>query len=212
MGIFEAIRSARAKTKAEIRAAEAKAKADSKARAKLDLRREKLLAQQERNLLKAEQKGLKAKNKHELKLAKNVLEQRKQGRVNAARLRRWSGAARLLIPLLLPLVYQLTTQARDQLLKNRARKVGVTTEQLSEFAGYGAPLKARIAGVRDSANSSGLPRGFLLDVEERLNELDAAVDNAEYMSPQQRTRAHQTISRDLNQVSDQIQDRLLDAK
>lgn len=210
MGIFEAIRSARAKTKAEVKAAKVKAKADSKAKARLDLRREKLLAQQERTLLKAEKKGLKAKNKHELKLAKKVLDERNKGKFTVGNMRRWSGAARIVIPLLLPLLYRLSTEARNQLVKKQAKQAGVTTEQLSEFAGFGAPLKARIAGVNESAKNSGLPHSFILDVEERLNELDAAVDNAEYMSPQQRTRAHQTISRDLEQVSNQIHDRLLD--
>ena len=46
MGIFEKIRSSRAKTKAEIKAAEAKVKAEAKHKAKLDLKREKLIAQQ----------------------------------------------------------------------------------------------------------------------------------------------------------------------
>ena len=210
MGIFEAIRSARAKTKAEIKAAEAKVKTESKNKAKLDLKREKLIAQQEQNLLKAEKKGLKARRKHELKLAKETLAAKKAGKFNKNNVKRWSGTARMLTPLLLPLAYRASTEIRDQFVSSRARRAGVTTEQLSKYAGHGAPLKARIAGVRRTARASGLPQGFVLDVEERLKELDAAVDNSEYMAPQQRNRAHHSIESDLNQVSDQIQDRLLD--
>lgn len=210
MGIFEAIRSARAKTKAEIKAAEAKVKTEAANKAKLDLKREKLLVQQEKNLLKAEQKGLKSRNKHERKLAKTMLEQQKAGKFNKDTVKRWTGTARLLTPILIPVIYRLSTEAREQVINTRARRAGVSAEQLSQYAGHGAPLKARIQGVRRTAQDSGLPRGFIRDVEERLNELDAAVDNSEYMAAKQRSRAHQTIDRDLNQVSDQIQDRLLD--
>lgn len=210
MGIFEAIRAARAKTKAEIKAAEAKVKTEAKNKAKLDLKREKLLVQQEKNLLKVEEKGLKKRNKHELKMAKNILEQKRQGRLNKDKVKRWAGTARVPTPLLLPIIYRLSTEARDQVVKGRARRAGVTAEQLSQFAGHAAALKARIQGVRETAKNSGLPAGFVRDVEERLNELEAAANNSEFMSPQQRNRAHQSISRDLNQVSDQIQDRLLD--
>lgn len=66
--------------------------------------------------------------------------------------------------------------------------------------------------MREVARKSDLPQGFVRDADERLKELDAAVDNAEYMTPQQRNRAHQSIERDLQQVSDQIQDRLLDGR
>ncbi len=210
MGIFEAIRSARAKTKAEIKAAEAKVKTESKNKAKLDLKREKLLVKQEQNLLKAEKQGLKKRRKHETKMAKNILEQKKQGKLNKNNITRWTGTARLLAPMLLPIAYRLSTEARDQVVKGRAKRAGVTPEQLSQYAGHGAALKARIAGVRQTVKASGLPQGFIHDAEERLNELDSAVDNSEYMAPQQRNRAHQSITRDLKQVSDQIQDRLLD--
>lgn len=210
MGIFETIRSARAKTKAEIKAAEAKVKTEAKNKAKLDLKREKLIAQQEINLLKAEKTGLKARRKHELKMSKQLLAEKKAGKFNKNNVKRWTGTARMLTPLLLPLVYRLSTEVRDQLVQGRARRAGVTPEQLSKYAGHGASLKARIQGVRDTAAKSHLPQGFVLDVKERLDELDTAVDNSEYMTPQQRQRAHQSIERDLQQVSEQIQDRLLD--
>lgn len=210
MGIFEKVRAARAKTKAEIKAAELKVKTEAKNKAKLDLKREKLLVQAEKNLLKAEEKGLKKRNKHELKMAKNVLEQKRQGRLNKDKVKRWTGTARLLAPLLLPVFYRVSTEARNQIVKTKASRAGVTPEQLAQFAGHSAALKARIQGVRENAESAALPHGFIQDVKERLDELEAAAENSEFMSPQQRNRAHQSINRDLAQVSDQIQDRLLD--
>ncbi|AGG67898.1 DUF6474 family protein [Corynebacterium callunae] len=210
MGIFEKVRAARAKTKAEIKAAELKVKTEAKNKAKLDLKREKLLVQAEKNLLKAEEKGLKKRNKHELKMAKNILEQKRQGRLNKDKVKRWTGTARLLAPLLLPVFYRVSTEARNQIVKTKASRAGVTPEQLAQFAGHSAALKARIQGVRENAESAALPHGFIQDVKERLDELEAAAENSEFMSPQQRNRAHQSINRDLAQVSDQIQDRLLD--
>ncbi|MCK2199815.1 DUF6474 family protein [Corynebacterium callunae] len=210
MGIFEKVRAARAKTKAEIKAAELKVKTEAKNKAKLDLKREKLLVQAEKNLLKAEEKGLKKRNKHELKMAKNILEQKRQGRLNKDKVTRWTGTARLLAPLLLPVFYRVSTEARNQIVKTKASRAGVTPEQLAQFAGHSAALKARIQGVRENAESAALPHGFIQDVKERLDELEAAAENSEFMSPQQRNRAHQSINRDLAQVSDQIQDRLLD--
>lgn len=208
MGILEKIRKSRAKTKAEIKAAKARARQAAKEEAKLQLRREKLLAKQEQKLLKAEQKGLKAKRKHQRKMAENALEQVREGKINARKLTKWAGTARVALPLVLPLAYRAVTAGREQMVSARARKMGVSPEQLARFTGYGAPLKARIQGVRETLPDTSLPAGFIRDVGDRLDELQAAVDNAEYMTPEQRRRAHSSISRDLDQVTQQIQERL----
>ncbi|MWK60368.1 hypothetical protein GO594_30780, partial [Pseudomonas otitidis] len=80
MGLFESIRKARAKTKAEIKAAKVRGRQEAKEAAKLEFKRDKFLARQEKKLLKEEKKGLKAKRKHEEKMAKNALEQLKAGK------------------------------------------------------------------------------------------------------------------------------------
>lgn len=204
MGVFEKVRKARAKTKAEIKAAKTRAKAEVKAASKAKARQAKLLAQQEHKLLKAEQKGLKAKRKQELKLAKTELERIKAGKLNKAKVQRYLGVARMLTPVLLPLIYKVSTQAQEALTKQRAQKHGVTAAEMSQFAGHGASLKARIQGVRKSLDSSTKPRGFILDARERLDELDKAVDNAEFMTPEQRRRAHRSISSDLDTLLGQL--------
>ncbi|MBX8996920.1 hypothetical protein HCH15_12135 [Corynebacterium testudinoris] len=208
MGIMKSIRKNRTKAKAEIKAAKARARQAVKEDAKLELRREKLLAKAEKDLLKREARGLKDRRKHERKMAENTLAQIKQGRINSANVRRWAGAARLALPLLLPLIYRAITAGREQVAEAKARKVGVSVDQLARFAGHGSELKARTHGVRQTLSEEQHSAGFVRDVKDRLDELDKAIDNAEFMTPEQRRRAHNTISRDIDAVTQEIQDRL----
>ena len=69
-------------------------------------------------------------------------------------------------------------------------------------------MKARTAGIRNSLKDAQLPAGFKRDVKERLNELDSAIDNAEYMTEQQRQRAHRSISGEIDSLNDEIQSKL----
>lgn len=209
MGIVKTLRKNRARAKAELKAAKTRAKAEIKHASKDRVHQQKLLAKQEQNLLKAEKKGLKAKRKHELKLAKAELAKREAGRINKDNVSRYIGVARMVAPIVLPLIYRGATQAQQLLNQRRAQRLGVSTDQLSAFAGHGAALKARITGVRNSLEGTDLPRGFVLDAQERLDELDKAVDNAEFMTPEQRRRAHRSISDDLDLLTGQIQDRLV---
>lgn len=208
MGILESIRKRRAKTKAEIKAAKVRAKTETKEAAKLDLKRAKLLAKQESNLLKAEKKGLKSKRKHERKLAEKELERQKSKGFTKEKVTSGMGAARLLVPLALPLIYRAATVGKEKINEARARQIGVSTDELAQFSGYGAPIKARLHGIKKSMEESKLMPGFILDARERLEELGDAVDNAEYMTPEQRRRAHRSISRDIDLLVGEIQERL----
>lgn len=205
--ILKKIRARRRAAKAEIKAAEARAKAEVKAQDRATRRQAKLLAQQEKRLLKAESKGLKKRRKHELQLAKTELAKLKAGRVNARTINRYAGALRAAAPILLPLLYRGIVAAREALEKQKAQRAGLTTDQLASFSGHGAPLKARTAGIRTSLEHSSLPAGFIRDVRDRLDELDAAIDNAEFMTPQQRRRSHASISADIDAVTAEIQQR-----
>lgn len=180
MGIMKKIRKARREARAEIKAAKTRAKAEVKAADKAKHRQQKLLARQEKALIKSEEKGLKKRRKHEYKMAKKELERIKQGRFSKDNVKRYAGALRTAAPLLLPLIYRGITAAQREMEKKRAQKAGVSAEQLASFSGHGAPLKARTAGIRNSLKDAQLPAGFKRDVKERLNELDSAIDNAEY--------------------------------
>lgn len=208
MGILKKIRKARREARAEIKAAKTRAKAEVKAADKAKHRQQKLLARQEKALIKSEEKGLKNRRKHEYKMAKKELERIKQGRFNKNNVKRYAGALRTAAPLLLPLLYRGITAAQREVEKKRAQKAGVSAEQLASFSGHGAPLKARTAGIRNSLKDAQLPAGFKRDVKERLNELDSAIDNAEYMTDQQRQRAHRSISGEIDSLNEEIQAKL----
>lgn len=208
MGIMKKIRKARREARAEIKAAKTRAKAEVKAADKAKHRQQKLLARQEKALIKSEEKGLKKRRKHEYKMAKKELERIKEGRFNKNNVKRYAGALRTAAPLLLPLLYRGITAAQREVEKKRAQKAGVSAEQLASFSGHGAPLKARTAGIRNSLKDAQLPAGFKRDVKERLNELDSAIDNAEYMTDQQRQRAHRSISGEIDSLNDEIQSKL----
>ncbi|WP_301187341.1 DUF6474 family protein [Corynebacterium stationis] len=209
MSLLKKFRKSRRAAKAELKAAKTKAKAEVKSADKARKRQQKLLANQEKQLLKSEEKGLKQRRKHELKLAKTELEKLRAGRFNTDNVKRYAGAARTATPLLLPLLYRAIVSGRQQFEQSRAKKAGVTTDQLASFAGHGASIKARTQGIRNTLDENGsLPAGFKRDIKERLDDLDAAVDNAELMTPQQRRRAHSSINREIDMVTQEIQDRI----
>lgn len=208
MSLIKKIRKARREARAEIKAAKTRAKAEVKAADKARHRQQKLLAKQEKALIKSEEKGLKKRRKHEYKMAQKELERIKEGRFNKNNVKRYAGALRTAAPLLLPLIYRGITAVQREVEKNRAQKAGVSADQLASFAGHGAPLKARTAGIRNSLKDANVPVGFKRDVKERLNELDAAIENAEYMTEQQRQRAHRSISGEIDSINADIQAKL----
>ncbi len=208
MGLLKKIRKARRAAKVEAKAAKARAKQEVKEASKLKQRQHKLLAKQEKALVKAEQKGLKAKRKHERKLAETKLEQMKAGRFNKDNVKRYAGATRALATFALPLLYRGAMWLRQQLDKQRAEQLGVKVEHLDHYTGHGAPLRARIEGMRDSLKQGELPKGFVTDAEDRLDDLEAAVNNAENMTTEMRTRSHRSIAKDLDELARHIQQKL----
>lgn len=206
MGLLETIRKSRAKTKAEIAFAKKRAKHEAKETAKADLKRAKLLDKAEKRLIKEEKKGLKAKRKHDEKLAKAELQKIREGGFSRQNMSKAVGGLRVALPILLPLAYRGITALRDRQLNQHASKVGVSSDELAQYSGHGAELKARIEGIRANLDgNSALTVGFKQDVDDRLTELRTAIDNAAYMNPEQRNRAHGAIERDLEAVTAEIQ-------
>ena len=201
MGLFGAIRKARAKTKAEIKAAEARAKADSKNELKLN----KLLMKHEKSLAKHNAKMEKKRFKEDTKLAKQELAKIRAGRFNKDTVNRYASALRALAPLAIPLIYRAVTQWREQNTNRQASKLGFSSADLASRGGHGAPLKVRMDTLREV---EGLPVGFKKDVDARLDDLEQAVDNAEHMTPDQRRATHRSISKDLDLIASQIDEKL----
>ena len=209
MGLLKTILKRRAQTKIEVKAAQARARQEIKSAAQLELRRSKLLAAEEKKLLKNESKLLKAQRKHREKMATAELQRLRKGRLNSGKVLRYSAAIRAMAPLLLPLVYKAVVMVRDANTKSRAQQLGVSVDELAQHSGPGADLKARIAGMEKSLATYKLPQGFQTDVVERLQALRTAVENADRMSPEQRKRAHRTISADLDELNKEVLARLL---
>ena len=112
----------------------------------MELRRSKLLAAEEKKLLKNESKLLKAQRKHREKMATAELQRLRKGRLNSGKVLRYSAAIRAMAPLLLPLVYKAVVMVRDANTKSRAQQLGVSVDELAQHSGPGADLKARNHG------------------------------------------------------------------
>ena len=143
MGLLKTILKRRAQTKIEVKAAQARARQEIKSAAQLELRRSKLLAAEEKKLLKNESKLLKAQRKHREKMATAELQRLRKGRLNSGKVLRYSAAIRAMAPLLLPLVYKAVVMVRDANTKSRAQQLGVSVDELAQHSGPGADLKAR---------------------------------------------------------------------
>ena len=131
MGIFEAIRKSRAKTKADIKAAEVRARQLAKQQAKLDKRTLELLDKAEKRLLKEEKTGLKRKRKHEKDLAETYMKRIENSGITQKKAKQATGAARVLIPVLLPLAYKALTSFQQGQVNNRAAGLGLTSQAVS---------------------------------------------------------------------------------
>ncbi len=125
--------------------------------------------------------------------------------------KRYLGIARIVVPVLMPLLYQAAGAARARWDEQRARRFGVAPDELASFSGRGASLYARIHNValsvrelRDRRTSpSGEPadvRSFAADTENRLSDLEAAVRAAEQMPADRRRRAHEAAAAELDRI------------
>ena len=208
MNILKRFRKSRSAARAQIKAAQARARAEVKHADKATARREKLLTKAERQLVKSEEKDLKRRRKHEHKQAKLELQKLREGRVNSGTVKRYAGTARAIAPLAQGDQAAVDKRQRQRGEDRRAHSMGLTSDELSAFSGHGASLKARTNGIRKNLAASALPAGFQKDAESRLDELDAAIDNAEYMTAQQRRRAHASIQGDIDGVTEEIQRRI----
>ena len=211
MGIIETIRKNRAKTKAEIKAAEVRARQLAKNEAKQEHRTAKLLEKAEKRLINEEKKGLKRKRKHEKKLAETHLKRIEQSGLTQKKAKNYVGAARVLIPVLLPLAYKAMTSYQQRRIESRASSLGLSSQDLSRYSGRGAELRTRIDALRGRTDKlhddSALSSSFIKDVEVRLDELEQAVRNAERLNPEQQRLAHMSIEKELNDVTGEIQEK-----
>lgn len=198
MGLLKGMRKRRLEKKAAEKAAKVKALAEVKADAKLEKRKEAYLRKTAKQVRKMDRKELKARRKHNEKMAATALEQLKEERAAGPTILKTATSARIAAPVLIPLFYRGMTLLREYTEEAPARR-----RPAAPFTGTGASQRVRIDQVRKSLNK-GIPSGFAKDVEERMDELEKAVKNSSSMTPDQEKRVLKSVSRELDLVEAQI--------
>lgn len=202
MGLFKNLRKRRIERKAAFKAAKIRAKVDAKEAAKLEKAKEKYLRKTAKQVRKLDAKELKNRRKHEEQMAKASIEQLKAGRFNSRNVLRFIGASRVAAPVVVPLVYRALTQLQGEgTVTTQAR--GAADSALRSFPADGAPQRARIKQIQKSVDK-GVPSGFAKDVNDRMDVLIEAIDNAGSMGEDQRERVLESVSKELDLVEAQI--------
>lgn len=215
MGLFKR-RKSRATRRAEASAIKAKAKLEAKLSAKNDLRRIKVENKRETKALKAELQARRESDRTALKVAETQLRAAREGKLfSPGRIRRFLTIARLLAPIVVPILYRASVAARGTLDQRRADQLGVPLAQVGQFSGVGGALSARIAGAEQSLRKvaekkpkDAETKQFVSAITERLTDLSAAVAAAENMPATRRRSAHAVISEQLDGIDADLMARL----
>jgi hypothetical protein len=215
MGLFTR-RKTRATRRAEASAIKAKAKLEARLAAKNEKRRIKSAHRAETNALKAQLRAQRESDRSALKVAETQLKAVREGKLlSPTRIRRGLTIARLLAPIVVPLVYRAAISARGFADQRRADRLGVPLSQLGQFSGHGAELSARITSAEQSLRvvaekrpKDGETKQFVAAISERLGDLSAAVTAAEKMPTASRRSAHAAIASQLDGVEADLMARL----
>ncbi|MEE2851102.1 MAG: DUF6474 family protein [Actinomycetota bacterium] len=215
MGLFGK-RKSRATRRAEARAIKARAKLEAKLAAKNEVRRVKSAQRAEAKALRAQLKAQRDTDRNALKVAEAELKAVREGKVfSPTRIRRVLTVARLLAPILTPLIYRAAVAVRAQIDQRRADQLGIPLAQIGQFSGHGAQLSARIAGaekslrmVQDKKPKDAETKQFVSAIGERLTDLSAAITAAENMPAARRRAAHSAISSQLDGIEADLMARL----
>lgn len=205
MGLFRK-RSARATRRAEKRRAKYEAKLLTRAerkRIKSAKRADKQVKNQQLKTLKAEEK-----------LAQSKAEKAQRDRLSVASAKKYIKVTQTVAPVAAPALYRGATALRAMLDRKRAKRLGISQDQLTRFGGHGVRLDVRIAAITDSLAtvrakySDDETRAFTTTMQNRLDDLSAAVRTAEHMPAVHRRRAHRAISHELVAIEADVLARL----
>ena len=210
MGLFSK-RKTRARRKAEAKALKHKAKLEAKSTARTDRKRLRRDQRSQRKVDKAQVAAFKAQEKAAAKVAAKA----EQDPFSVAAVKKYLGVARVLTPVLAPLVYRGATFAREKIETRRAAQLGVNIEQLANFTGHGAKLSARVANAETSLEETleqhpgdAETQQFADATRARLGDLTTAIHAAEQMPAANRRSAHQAISAELSGIEADLLARL----
>ncbi|MBF6204913.1 hypothetical protein IU483_12405 [Streptomyces gardneri] len=211
MGLFTK-RKRRPSRRAEAKALKHKAAIEAKLAAKNDRKARRAEARTQRKVAKAQIAAFQAEEKAALKLAAKA----ERDPFSAGQVKKYLGVARVLIPVLAPLAYRGATLLRGQLDTRRAQQLGVGIDQLGDFSGHGAKLRARItnaeAALEKISGQNGKDKGetqkFVAATKDRLGSLTAAVHTSDQMPANRRRSVHASISHELSGIESDILARL----
>lgn len=134
---------------------------------------------------------------------------------SASQIRKYIGVARVLIPVLAPLAYRGATMVRGQLDARKAQQLGIGMDQLSEFSGHGARLRARITNTEEALDKIAADKAgdadtmkFVEAARSRMADLNVAVRTAEQMPAARRKAVHASISDELSVLENDVLARL----
>ena len=226
MGLFSSSRAHRAQRKAERKALKAKAKLEAKLDAKERRRNHKAKLKDERKYRRRDQRDQRRTDRTAAKAQVKVVNAEAKAAaaqakavadakfLSPARVRRFLTVARMLAPIVVPIVYRASVGARAQITALTANRAGVSPDVLRQFSGHGASLSARIASSRSTVaklaeqDSSAEGKQFVAAMTQRLDNLAVAVDAAESMPTAQRRTAHQSIDSELTAIDADVLARL----
>jgi Family of unknown function (DUF6474) len=186
-------------------------------------RAERLLAETQEATLLGDKKALKAAKKRRKNEPEDEDDDDLTGTaadpLTGAKIKRYIGIARIVVPVVAPIVYQAVGMARDRWDAHRARQFGVAPDELAEFTGRGAALYARIHNLALSARDlrarygdgdsndtarAGEIRSFVDDAQQRLTDLESAVRAAEQMPGSRRRSAHVAVGGELDRIENRL--------
>ncbi|GAA3023781.1 DUF6474 family protein [Actinokineospora globicatena] len=115
------------------------------------------------------------------------------------------------LPVVTPYLVRSAAVVRDSWDRRKARKLGVSVDDLGHYSGRGGALHARIAGaanavaeLRTKSDASADDRAFADEAEQRLRQLAAAVRAAERMPTARRRAAHRAVGTELARLEDKV--------
>lgn len=159
------MRRRRHEKKAAFKAAEVQAKQTAKAIAKQDRARDKYLQKTSAKIRALDAQSAKQQRKQDVETAKALVAQAKSHRVTAGKVLGWVGAARVIIPIAIPLAYRVLA------------KVGVQLSTDNTPAPLTVP-RARIADLRRRVDGRNVPDSVRTEIMRKLATLETTLDSA----------------------------------